>query len=53
MHLGAMVASLEKGVGGLPLSQTVEKLSQDIVAPSISYLSVRHSFETLLSHRRS
>lgn len=41
---GAMVASLEKGVERLPLSQTVEnvceKLSQDIVAPSISYLSV-------------
>ncbi|KAL6136034.1 hypothetical protein ACLB2K_061336 [Fragaria x ananassa] len=37
---GAMMASLEKGVGGLPLPQTIEKLSRDIVAPSISNLSV-------------
>ncbi|KAL6143058.1 hypothetical protein ACLB2K_053756 [Fragaria x ananassa] len=37
---GAMMASLEKGVGGLPLPETIEKLSRDIVAPSISNLSV-------------
>ncbi|XP_062010409.1 phytyl ester synthase 2, chloroplastic-like isoform X2 [Rosa rugosa] len=37
---GAMVASLEKGVGGLPLPQTVGKLSRDIIEPSISNLSV-------------
>ncbi|KAM5582089.1 hypothetical protein ABKV19_011012 [Rosa sericea] len=37
---GAMVASLEKGVGGLPLPQTVEKLSRDIIEPSVSNLSV-------------
>ncbi|XP_050384491.1 phytyl ester synthase 1, chloroplastic-like [Argentina anserina] len=37
---GAMVAGLEKGVGALQLPQTVEKLSRETVAQSISNLSV-------------
>lgn len=44
MNLGFLMGNLETGLG-LPLPQTVEKLSHDLLA-SASYLSVRHNYVT-------
>ena len=40
MHTGDLIADIEKEVG---------RLSQGLVTPSVSYLSVRHGIETLPS----